>query len=175
MITWKKYFVYLADYQHWANDVLFSAVDYLDDPARHSPQGLFFDSIHHTTDHMLSVNRLWMSRLKHENQMFPPFNKIMYPEWRELKNALRQEVRSMQHWLEAQPEGFFEERLAYTSTDNQARDNWMRDVLTQMMNHMTHHRGQISAVATRLGAPAPEMDYLYYKRETDERLEHIKK
>ena len=39
-----------------------------------------------------------------------------------------------------------------------------------MMGHMVHHRGQISAVATRLGAPAPEMDYIYYKRSVDSAL-----
>lgn len=51
---------------------------------------------------------------------------------------------------------------------------WMRDVLTHMMNHQTHHRGQISAVITRLGGAAPEMDYVYYKREMEGYMEIIR-
>ena len=41
------------------------------------------------------------------------------------------------------------------------------DVLTHMMTHQAHHRGQISAVITRLGYSSLEMDYLYYKRQID--------
>jgi uncharacterized damage-inducible protein DinB len=32
------------------------------------------------------------------------------------------------------------------------------------MTHFVHHRGQVSAVATRLGAPAAEMDFVYFVR-----------
>ena len=51
----------------------------------------------------------------------------------------------------------------------------MRDALTHIMTHMVHHRGQVSAIATRLGSPTPEMDYVYYKREMEGHLENIKK
>jgi uncharacterized damage-inducible protein DinB len=79
-------------------------------------------------------------------------------------------MRELQHWLETKPEAFFEQEIAYRGTDGKARRNWVRDVLTHMMGHMVHHRGQISAVATRLGAPATEMDYIYYKRSVDSAL-----
>jgi uncharacterized damage-inducible protein DinB len=174
MITWKKHYVYLADYQHWANDVLFASLDYLDEAARQSPQGLFFDSAHKTVDHILAVNRLWLSRLQGQ-PVAVDFKKVQYPDWRELKNALRHEVRDMQHWLEAQPDAFFEGEVSYASSDGKPKANWVRDILTHMMTHMVHHRGQVSAVATRLGAPVPEMDFIYYKRETERHLEEFKK
>jgi uncharacterized damage-inducible protein DinB len=44
---------------------------------------------------------------------------------------------------------------------------WVRDVLTHLFTHYAHHRGQVSAVATRLGAPCPEMDFVYYRREME--------
>ena len=172
-MSWKNYFVYQVDYQHWANEILFASLDHLDDTSRKSAQGLFFDNIHHTVDHMLVVSQNWMWRLKHENQSVS-YGTVLHHDWKELKNALRHDARGMQRWLESQPESFFEARLSYTSSNNQQRDNWVRDILTHMMSHMVHHRGQVSAVATRLGAPAPEMDYLFYKREMDEHVEHIK-
>ena len=94
---------------------------------------------------------------------------------RELKNALRQEMRGLQHWLEMKPDAFFESEIAYRSTESKERRNWVRDVLTHMMGHMVHHRGQVSAAATRLGAPAPEMDYIYYKRAVDTALAQNRK
>ena len=42
MITWKKHFIYLADYQYWANETLFESLDHLTDAARKSDQGLYF-------------------------------------------------------------------------------------------------------------------------------------
>ncbi len=172
-MTWKNYFIYQADYQHWANDILFASLDHLDDASRNSSQGLFFDSIHKTTDHMLVVSRNWMWRLQQDKQSIG-YGVVLYPDWKELKNALRHDVRAMQHWLEAQSEDFFESQISYPSANNQVRINWVRDLLTHMMTHMVHHRGQISAVATRLGAPVAEMDYLYYKREMDDHLVHSK-
>jgi uncharacterized damage-inducible protein DinB len=67
MYTWKSYFVVQADYQHWANEVLFSALDHLNDEAIGADQGLFFNSIHHTADHILMVSQSWLARLKGEN------------------------------------------------------------------------------------------------------------
>ena len=168
-LSWRQYFIYQADYQHWANEVLFECLGRLDPKALTEPQGLFFDSIHHTMDHILVVAELWRLRLQGESPI-ADLKSIQHPDWRELKKALRLEMRELQHWLEAQPDGFVESEVFYRSMDGKDRNNWVRDVLTHMMGHMVHHRGQVSAVATRLGAPAPEMDYIYYKRSVDSAL-----
>jgi uncharacterized damage-inducible protein DinB len=60
MYAWKSHFVVQADYQHWANEVLFTALDYLQPDVIDSDQGLFFNSIHHTVDHMLQVSQSWL-------------------------------------------------------------------------------------------------------------------
>jgi uncharacterized damage-inducible protein DinB len=167
--TWKQYFIYQADYQHWANEVLFECLDRLSPQALGEPQGLYFSTIHHTVDHILVVAELWRLRLQGESPIVD-YKVLHHPDWRELKKALRQEMRGLQHWLEVQPDAFFEREVAYRGSDGKDRRNWVRDVLTHMTGHMVHHRGQISAVATRLGAPAPEMDYIYYKRAVDNAL-----
>lgn len=171
--AYKKHFVFQADYQHWANEILFDSLDRLEETGRQSPQGLFFSSIHHTVDHMLTVNKLWLGRLRREQSYPVSFAVVQEPVWRELKNHFRAHVREMQHWLEGQAEEMFEEELHYTSSDGERRHNWIHDILTHMMTHMAHHRGQISAVALRLGAPVPEMDFLYYKRAMQKGLQKI--
>jgi uncharacterized damage-inducible protein DinB len=169
MYTWKKYYVVQADYQYWANNVLFDALDHLTDEARKSDQGLFFDSVHRTVDHMLQVSQSWFARLKGETWS-GNYKQILQPEWRDLKQALRQEVRALQHWLDAREDDYFEERLTFVSSDGKPRAMWVRDALAHLHYHYVHHRGQVSAVATRLGAPCPEMDYVYYKRTMDSHL-----
>jgi len=166
MYTWKSHFVIQADYQHWANEALFSALDHLQPDVLGSDQGLFFRSIHHTVDHMLVASQSWLARLKGES--FSPDDKLIHhPDWRELKIALRREVRHLQDWLSSREDDFFDNPCRFTASDGKTREMWVRDVLVHLFTHYAHHRGQVSAVATRLGGPCPEMDFVYYRREMD--------
>lgn len=173
MSALKKHFIYQADYQHWANDALFAALDVLDEDARQSSQGMVFESIHKTMHHILVATRNWMTRLKQENRT-AGHEELFLADWKELKNALRIEFREVQRWLEAQPEAFFDEQVGYLDSDSQPRQIWVRDALAHIMTHAAHLRGQATSVAVRLGAPAPEMDYIFYKREMEKNLEHLR-
>ena len=164
MYTWKNYFVIQADYQHWSNEVLFTSLDYLQPDVIGSDQGLFFNSIHHTVDHMLVVSQSWLARLQGD-KLTVDYKVINNPDWRELKIALRKEARRLQSWLEARPEEYFDDQVSFTGGDGKTRKMWVRDALTHLFTHFAHHRGQVSAVATRLGVPCPEMDFVYYRRE----------
>lgn len=171
MTTLKKHFVYQADYQHWANDVLFVSLDALDDEARRSNQGMVFENLHKTLNHILIVTRNWMSHLKQEQV---GREELYVADWKALKHALRQEFRDMQRWLEAQPEQFFDEQASYLDARSQPCQIWVRDALTHVMTHAAHQRGQVIAVAMRLGAPVPEMDFIFYKREMERSLENLR-
>ena len=173
MYAWRSHFVVQADYQHWANEVMFAALDYLQPDVLGSDQGLFFNSIHHTADHILLVSQSWLARLQGEH-LSPNYKVINIPDWRELKLALRRETRKLQTWLEAQPPEFFDSQITFNSSDGKMHTMWVRDALTHLFTHYTHHRGQISAVITRLGAPCPEMDFLYYRREMERLLSELK-
>lgn len=173
MYSWKSYFIVQADYQHWANEVLFDALGHLEPEAVASDQGLFFTSIHHTVDHMLMVSRAWLARLQGEN-LAVNYRQIHHPDWRELMNALRQETRRLQGWLEAQPDDFYDGQISFTGGDGRTRSMWVRDALTHLFTHYAHHRGQVSAAATRLGAPCPEMDFVYYRREMERLLNGVR-
>ncbi len=162
--AWKSYFVVQVDYQLWANDRMFATLGRLDAVVRLQEMGLFFHSIHHTVDHLLLVNKLWFARLRGESSKVD-FSQITCPDWNQLIEKTQANLRDLQLWLEGCDDAFFESELSYLTSKGEHETMWVRDVLTHMMGHQTHHRGQISAVVTRLGYPALEMDYLYYKRE----------
>ncbi len=169
MYTWKSYYVVQADYQHWANDVLFESLSHLRPEAIDRDEGLFFHSIHHTVDHMLLVSQVWRTRMQGGN-LSQNYREIQQPVWRDLQQALRQETRKLQDWLAHQPDAWFDGEIAFQGGDGQTRTMWVRDALTHLLTHYTHHRGQVSAVATRLGAPCPEMDFVYYRRQVQKML-----
>jgi uncharacterized damage-inducible protein DinB len=171
----KQHFLYLADYQHWANDMLFDALDHLDDERRHAQQKLFYGSIHGSLDHLLFFWRKWTARIQgvNFNEGYVPGNRL---EWRELKNQLRQEIRNFQRWLEQQPESFFDGKLVYRRAANQEiREIWVKDALTHLYTYASLERGHVSATASALGAPFPDMAYHTYRQEMGEHLEHLRK
>jgi len=49
----------------------------------------------------------------------------------------------------------------------------VRDALTHLY-YYAHHRGLVSTVTTRLGAPCPEMDFVYYRREMEKLLGELR-
>lgn len=164
MYSWKSYYIIQADYQHWANEVLFKSLDHFQPEVISADQGLFFKSIHHTVDHLLVVHQNWVARLKGDT-FSPNYRVINIPDWRELKIALRKEVRQLQDWLGQQPDSFFDDQIAFTAGNGQPQYMWVRDVLVHLFTHYAHHRGQVSAAITHLGGVCPEMDFVYYRRE----------
>jgi len=171
----KQYFLYQADYQHWANDALFDALDHLDEDRRHAPQKLFYGSIHGSLDHLLFFFRKWIARLKGE-AFSAGYSQAGQGEWRDIKNALRQEIRDFQRWLEQQPEEFFDGRLTYRrSLNHELRETWVRDALTHLFTYASLERGHVSAAGSALGAPFPDMAYYTYRQEMGEHLEHMRR
>ncbi|WP_137939647.1 DinB family protein [Chitinivorax sp. B] len=173
MITWKKHFLYQTDYQHWANDQLFVAVDQLDEGALGQVGGLYYESVLGTANHMLVAWLNWWARMQ---GVTPPHAQTvkLHGDWRSVKHALRHETRAFQHWLELQQDPFYENSVTYHTTANHENTSWVPDVLTHMMTSMAHHRGQLSVIAVRLGAPLPEMDFIHYKREMADHLSHLR-
>ena len=169
MIAWKTYFQYQIDYQHWANERLFESLDKLSDDLRKQDEGLFYKSIHGTVNHLLVQNLIWSGRLNGESPELR-LDSQLHDDWRELKLALKQSARQLQHWLQAQPPEFFEQELRYLQGGTLEHRQWVHDVLTHFCHQCAGIRGQIGAIATRLGAPAPEFDYLFYRREMQDSL-----
>ncbi len=173
-MDFKQYFIYQADYQHWANDVLFNALDRLDDATRTDTKTLYYGSIHNNVDHLAFFYRKWLARLQ-GNAFTETYAARQHSDWKDVKSNIRQEIRAMQHWLEGQPETFFDSRISYRRTLNHEEHGvWVRDALTHIFTYGAIERGRISAAASAVGAPYPDMSYYTYRMEMGEHVDHLK-
>lgn len=163
MSAWRDYFVDLARYHAWANEVLFKELDKLSEAQRRQDCGLFFRNIHHTVDHLLLVNRLWLGRLTGQ-PVAADFKSVQVEDWDALKQGLRDNLAAMADWLAQQGESWFAQNIDFTASSGKAGSMKAADILTHMLTHFNHHRGQISTAITQLDGIAPEMDYVYYLR-----------
>lgn len=172
-MSFKQHFLYLADYEHWANNMLFGALDRLDAEARHAQQPLHFGTLHGSVDHLAFFYRKWFARLRNEA---PPaaYNGTLYLDWHELKHHMRLDIRAMQRWLQQQPESFFDQRLDYQrSLSQEQKSLWVRDVLTHVLVFAAMERGRLSTVGSSLGAPLTDMSYNAYRFEMGEHVDHL--
>jgi uncharacterized damage-inducible protein DinB len=174
-MDFKHYFIYQADYQHWANDMLFNALDRLDDATRKDSSTLFFGSIHSNVDHLAFFYRKWLARLK-GHAFTESYAGHQHADWQTVKNEIRQATRALQHWLQEQPEAFFDSQISYRRTLNREELNiWVRDALTHIFTYGAVERGRLSAAASSLGAPYPDMSYHAYRLEMGGHLDHLRK
>ncbi|HEX6244374.1 MAG TPA: DinB family protein [Polyangiales bacterium] len=144
MIT-GEYLRCMGLYNRWQNDLLYACCARLDDDQRAGDHGLFFRSIHHTLDHITLVDDAILDMVRRGQAAPLDVDRIRIPDFAELRNyrtALDEEIQDLHHqfdtrWLggKASPKFRFSRGLQ----------------LTQMFNHQTHHRSQVTAQLHRLG------------------------
>jgi uncharacterized damage-inducible protein DinB len=160
----KAHSLTMARYHAWAQERLFASLDAVCDADWHADHGLFFGSLHGTLNHLLLADLIWYGRFTGR----PYVAASLADEVESDRSALLQRARSQaERWaalIEATDEASFAGRLRYASVAAQPCDTPWAGTLLHVFNHATHHRGQMSAVATRLGQPAPEMDLVHFLR-----------
>ncbi|MGC4405497.1 DinB family protein [Methyloversatilis sp. MC4-4] len=160
----KAHSLTMARYHGWAFDRLFASLEAVSDADWRADHGLFFKSLHGTLNHLLLADLIWYGRFTGQ----PHAAASLADEVESDRATLRQRVRAQaERWIELverADEATFASRLRYASMAAQPCDAPWAGTLLHVFNHATHHRGQMSAVATRLGQPAPEMDLVYFLR-----------
>lgn len=154
----REYFVMLAGYHVWAHRRLLDALEPIADADYHADQGLFFRSIHRTLNHLLLVDLLWQGRLT--GKPFPVSS--LDQELAKERAHLREEMLGAAGRLRGLVTGLDESQIqavnAYVDTEGRTREFPRSLQLAHAFNHATHHRGQVTAVITRLGQTAPVLD-----------------
>lgn len=150
-----------ADYNRWINERLYAVCAGIGDTGRRCDLGAFFHSIHGTLNHILLADCVWLGRLK--GRPFPVISlgQELYADFAELR-AQRAETDVL---LADYVHGLAPEDLSgpvrYTSISSgrsSALPRWV--VLAHLFNHQTHHRGQATALISRLGHDFGVMDMI---------------
>ncbi len=147
-----------ARYNRWMNDKVYAASANLSDEERKRDRGAFFGSIHNTLNHILVGDRIWLGRLTGRSPA-PGFLgvdgiKSLDQEIASDFDELRRERDRTDAAIAAWAEAVTADSLAGTfrrTKDGQARDLPLWWAVTQMFNHQTHHRGQITNLLFQAG------------------------
>ncbi|HVU02670.1 MAG TPA: DinB family protein [Polyangiaceae bacterium] len=146
-----------AEYNRWMNEKLYACAARLSDEQRKQDLGAFFKSIHGTLNHLLWGDLVWLARFRGETPTLPAVGTILHDGFDELAKArvaadveLTQFARSLTPERLARPFTF--RSMVYQREFS--LPTWV--LVTQMWNHQTHHRGQVTTLLMQLGIdPGP--------------------
>ncbi|UVE18410.1 DinB family protein [Pseudomonas sp. LS44] len=152
----------LLAYNGWANRRLLASLRVLDEASYRAPCGLFFGSLHGTLNHLAVADRLWLARVRGEPQPFTRLDAEAAGDLESLAEFLAAGLRAWQQWLSTQDDDSLAASLHYRSVSNGEQQRGLADIVSHLVNHGSHHRGQATAALTAMGQPAPELDYIYF-------------
>ena len=141
-----------ARYNRWMNGKVYAAAARLSDDERKRDRGAFFGSIHNVLNHILVADRIWLGRLT-ARVPEPGFIGVDQEISSDFDQLCRERDRT---------DGEIDDWTATLTADSLAgtfrlaRKGEPRDLpvwwaVTQLFNHQTHHRGQITTLLFQAG------------------------
>jgi uncharacterized damage-inducible protein DinB len=159
----------MARFNQWVNRQLYDKVATLDDEAYRADTGIFFRTIHHTLNHLLVVDRLWIGRVTGSDRGISSLDQILFEDFTSLRAAREAEDRGLIALLDEMPDDRIEALVRFSTIKRDRHfEARVRDLLSGMFNHQTHHRGQIYAVMQQRGMDLPDVDLPFFLPEIGE-------
>jgi uncharacterized damage-inducible protein DinB len=151
----------MARYNAWQNRWQYREADRLTEAQRREDRGAFFRSLHGTLAHILWGDMMWMSRF--DGWEKPPIGLGAAPEdwldWDALKAARPDADARIAAWAAGLTPAALEGALTWRSGVTGAeltKPRWQ--LVAQLFNHQTHHRGQAHAILTGFGVKTDPTD-----------------
>jgi len=146
----KSYFIQLAEYNIWANNICHSWLEKISDEQWKKPIESSFKSIAETTVHTAGAEKIWFDRLsKVENPVFLlAVFKGSKDEAVEIWKSTSQELKL---FIENLKETELENSIGFRLRDGRATELKYYQIFAHVFNHSTYHKGQLVTMLRQVG------------------------
>ncbi|GIP04452.1 hypothetical protein J28TS4_28590 [Paenibacillus lautus] len=153
-------YLQLYDYHIWANERLWDHLQSLPEGVFLQEVNLGFTSIAEVFGHLAAAEEVWFARIKEERPpslAARPFGNMA---------AARQYLSRLQteHHEYLASVGDMGKVVTYHNTAGEAFQNSISEILQQVVNHGTYHRGNITTMLRHLGHKGIITDYIAFLR-----------
>ncbi|HED13142.1 MAG TPA: hypothetical protein ENI62_05725 [Gammaproteobacteria bacterium] len=164
-MTIKNHLLGLVQVHQQAYARIFSALEAVSDTDYFADKRLFFSSIHGTLNHCLLVDTLWYFRLL---QQRPPFtmtglDMTLHDTREALQVALSRQAEKLFSFVGHSEDTVLNKTLIVKTSSGMEIHHPVSWLVATVVNHGTHHRGQITAVLTQMGLTFPALDLPFYE------------
>lgn len=164
-----NYLPMMARFNRWANARLYASVAALNVDAYRKDRGAFFGSIHHTLNHLLVVDRLWSARIQNRDSGIRSLDQVLFQDFEALKSARVEEDGKLIALVDELSDAALETPVRYRRMIGEGLEEVRAGhILITLLNHQTHHRGQVHAMLTQAGVTPPPLDVVFYLDEIGE-------
>lgn len=149
----QNYFIQLFGYDKWATTRLLEVFD--QKPAV-NPR------INELLSHIQSAQRIWLDRCQGRKETVQRFQeRTQQSIWSDMASCHKDWVAFIQSLQPAD----FTRFISYTNFQGDHLTSMLQDIITQVTNHGTHHRGNIIVLMKEEGFAPPNLDYISYVRQ----------
>lgn len=153
-----------AAYNLWANKLLTDKINQLPEEQVIKEIVSSFPGIYKTMLHMMDVESIWWQRLKlTEHVIFP--GQDFKGGVAEISATLLQLSRQWEEWIRNANDANITHVFAYYNSKKELFKQPVYEVLLQLFNHQTYHRGQLVTMLRQLGVEKiPATDFIVFSR-----------
>ena len=155
----------LIDYHYWARNRILDAVSALTPEQYSRDLGGSFRSVRDTLVHLYSAEWTWYQRWQGTSptQMLSP---DQFPDMDSIRTAWVAHEARVRAFVDGLDEAGVNRMYDYKGFNGAAGSSILWQMVQQVVNHGTYHRGQVTTMLRQLGAaPAKSMDIIGYHRE----------
>ncbi|WP_343487069.1 DinB family protein [Allomuricauda sp. d1] len=110
-------------------------------------------------NHILNAHHLWNSRILNRPAEYGVWQEHPLADWQDI----HYENQRTSFEIITNTDDF-EKRIDYETTEGRVYASELKDILFHVINHSTHHRGQILMDFRNNGIEPNPFDYIHYKR-----------
>ncbi|WP_018184257.1 DinB family protein [Kaistia granuli] len=165
----KQHFTMFAAYNAWANERLYEAARSVSPELYHADQGAFFGSLGGTLNHLVVTDRIWMRRFTGSGPLHTALDETAAEALDELALLRRVEDERIVAYVEGLSEADIAGKFTYRPITNPTEVTQpLGPALAHLFNHQTHHRGQATAILTRIAGrdACASLDLILFQRQS---------
>ena len=162
----------MSQYNQWMNQKVYQAASELGEEKIKQDRGAFFGSLLGTLNHIYVADIIWLRRFAQHSKQYPSLQQLpelasytalnqTVAEDLKILNNLRQELdKTIINWCQEIESEDLEDNLQYSDTKGNPYKKNFGQLIHNLFNHQTHHRGQASTLISQEGADIGVTDWL---------------
>lgn len=155
---------WMAGYTRWADARMLDAAAKLTPEQYTRDLGSSLKSVRDTVVHLIGAEWLYLSRFKgeHPKANWSPSD---YPDVAAVRSRWEPLMAEFEAFVSAQTDATLVGPLSYRNLKGEPVTLPLGQVLLQVTNHSTYHRGQVTTLIRQLGAQPASSDFILYMME----------
>ena len=142
----------MARYNRWMNERIYATAARMTDEERRADRGAFFGSIHRTLDHILWGDEAWIARFTGAPFTAKAYGADRHADFADLARERERTDTAILNWAGRLTQAGLEGTLEYRAASDgrpRAVARWV--AATHLVQHATHHRGQVVTLMKQRG------------------------